>query len=255
MKMKSIQEVTKNAGIVIKKNSPAILTGASVAGLITTTVLAVKATPRALSILEAAEDESLEKLTPLEMAKLTWKCYVPTTLMGVATIACMISAHSIQLRRNAALASAYSIAETALREYHEKVVETLGETKARSIKDKIAQEKIKKDPISNKEVIVTGKGDMLCYDALSGRYFKNNIENLRRIQNDFNRNLINEMYVSLNEVYYAMGLPGIGVGDDLGWNVDTMIEFHFSAQLTEDGEPCIVVDYLVGPKEEFRHLY
>lgn len=255
MKMKSIQEVTKNVGIMVKKNSPTILTGASVAGLITTTVLAVKATPKALVILNNAEAEKDEPLTTLEMAKLTWKCYVPTTLMGVATIACMISAHSIHLRRNAALASAYSIAETAMREYHEKVVETLGETKARTIKDKVAQDKIKNDPISNKEVIVTGKGDMLCYDVLSGRYFKNNIENLRRIQNDFNRNLINEMYVSLNEVYYAMGLPGIKVGDDLGWNVDTMIEFHFSAQLTEEGEPCIVVDYLVGPKEEFRHLY
>ena len=253
--MKSIQEVTKHVGIVVRKNSPTILTGLSVAGLITTTVFAVKATPKALDLIHAEEDAMQERLTPMEMIKLTWKCYVPTTLMGVATIACMIGANSIHLRRNAALASAYSITEAALKEYHEKVVETLGENKARKIKDEIAKDKLKKDPISNKEVIVTGKGDMLCYDVLSGRYFKNNIENLRRIQNDFNRNLINEMFVSLNELYYAMGLPGTKVGDELGWNVDTMIEFNFSAQLSEDGEPCIVVDYLVGPKEEFRHLY
>ena len=257
MKMKSIHEVTKNVGIAIRKNSPTILTGLSVAGLVTTTVLAVKATPKALVIINNAENEKEgdQPLTPLEMVKLTWKCYAPATLMGVATITCMIGAHSIHLRRNAALASVYSITETALKEYQAKVVETLGESKARKIKDEIAKDKMTKDPISNKEVIVTGKGDMLCYDVLSGRYFKNNIENLRRIQNDFNRNLINEMFVSLNELYYAMGLPGTKVGDELGWNVDTMIEFHFSAQLSEDGEPCIVVDYLVGPKEEFRHLY
>jgi len=255
MNVKSIQTLTKGLGIHIKKNSPTILTGLSVAGLITTAVLAVKATPKALELIQAAEDAELRELTKLETIKVTWKCYIPAAIMGSVTVGCMIGAHSISARRNAALASAYSIADTALKEYHNKVVETLGENKARKIKDELAQDKLKKDPVANKEIIVTGKGDMLCYDALSGRYFKNNIENLRRIQNDFNRNLINEMYVSLNEIYYAMGLPGIKVGDELGWNVDTMIEFHFSAQLTEEGEPCIVVDYLVGPKEEFRHLY
>ena len=62
-----------------------------------------------------------------------------------------------------------------MKEYQAKVVETLGEAKARKIKDEIAKDKVKNDPISNKEVIITGKGDMLCYDVLSGRYFKNNI--------------------------------------------------------------------------------
>jgi len=37
---------------LIIKNSPTILTGLAVGGLVTTTVLAVKATPKALDILE-----------------------------------------------------------------------------------------------------------------------------------------------------------------------------------------------------------
>lgn len=254
MKAESIKAVAKNLEVAVRKNSPTILTGLGVAGLITTTVLAVKATPKALALIEEAEDKQMENLEPLEVVKVTWKCYIPAALMGGITIGCMIGANSINLRRSAALASAYSIAETTLKEYQAKVVETIGEAKARKIKEDIAEDKMKKNPVQNTEVIITGKGDMLCFDVLSGRYFKNNIENLRKIQNDFNHNLISEMYVSLNELYYAIGLPGVKVGDDLGWNVDTMIEFSFSSKLTEEGEPCLVVDYLVGPKEEYRHL-
>lgn len=267
MNTTSIKAVTKNVGTVIKKNSPTILTALSVAGFVTTTVMAVKATPKALVILNNAEaeknrinepkdfDTPYKPITTIEALKLTWKCYVPAALMGGVTIACIIGANQINLRRNAALASVYSLTETAFREYQNKVVETIGENKHRKIKDEIAEEKIKKDPVSNKEVIITGKGDMLCYDVISGRYFKNNIENLRKIQNDFNRNLISEMYVSLNELYDAMGLPGIKVGSDLGWTVDAMIEFEFSSKITENGEPCLVIDYLVGPKENFRDVY
>lgn len=256
METSSIQKATKRLGSAIQKNSPTILTGLSVAGLITTTILAVKATPKALELIEKAEVLNEEGcLTPLELVKVSWKCYMPATIMGCVTVACMIGANSINLRRNAALASVYSITEATLKEYQAKVVETIGESKARKIKDEIAGDRIAKDPVTSKEVIITGKGDMLCYDTISGRYFKNNIENLRRIQNDFNRNLIYEMFVSLNEIYYAIGLPAIKVGDELGWNVDAMIEFSFSSKLTEEGEPCLVVDYLVSPREDYRSLH
>jgi hypothetical protein len=174
--------------------------------------------------------------------------------MGGVTVACIIGANSINLKRNAALASVYSITEATLKEYQSKVIETIGEKKEQAVRDEIAKDHLAKDPVSKKEVILTGKGEVLCYDSISGRYFKSDMEKLRRLENDFNKTLLTEMYVSLNDVYYEMGLKGIKIGDDIGWNVDSLIEFNFSSQLTDDGQPCIVVDYLVGPRTDYRHL-
>lgn len=257
METKNIQMAAKRFGMTLRKNSPTILTGLAVGGLFGTVVLAVKATPRAMEILEQEELARYEDtpITPIETIKLTWKCYVPTVIMGAVTTGCIIGANSIHLRRSAALASAYSITEAALKEYQAKVVETIGENKAKKIKDEIAKETIEKNPVGNREVIITGKGDMLCYDKISGRYFKNNIEQLRRVQNDLNHKLISEMFISLNELYCEIGLAPIKIGSELGWNVDSLIDFSFSSMLSEEGEPCLVVDYLVGPREDYRHMY
>lgn len=254
MKTTSIKKVSD----ALIRNSPSILTGLSVGGLITTTIMAVNATPKALDIInQEITDREVEKygdrlprLTTKEIVALTWKCYIPTALMGVTTIACIIGANSINLRRNAALVSLYSLAETTLKEYQAKVIETIGEKKEEKIKEEILQDRIDKNPINNGTVIITGKGDTLCYDSLSGRYFKGDIETIRRIQNDFNKDLLNEMYKPLNELYDELGLEGTELGRDMGWNTEYgLLDISFSAKLTKDGQPCIVLDYRVGPRK------
>ncbi len=86
-----------------EKNSPAILTGLGIAGGITTTVLAVKATPKALKLIEEAEkeknkarkaDEPNIKLTTPEVIKAVWKPFLPVVAMGGASIACVIGTNS-----------------------------------------------------------------------------------------------------------------------------------------------------------------
>ena len=260
-----IQKATQKLGQIILQNSPTILTGLSVAGLFTTVIMAVKATPKALQLIKEEEDYREDAcmvsqgvdpdlLTKLDVIHITWQCYIPAMIMGGVTIACIIGANSIHLRRNAALASVYSLTEATLKEYQAKVVETLGEKKAQNIKDEIAKDTIKNHPLNDKEIIITGKGDTLCYDVLSGRYFKNDIENIRKTQNDLNRDLMSEMFISLNEVYYALKLSNTKMGNDVGWNIDDgMIDFNFSSQLTEDGVPCLVVDYSVGPRFDYRN--
>ena len=243
----------KVVGKSVSKNSPVILTGVSVAGLVTTTVLAVKATPKAMRLIQEEEDAKNRELTKKEVISTTWKCYIPAAVMGGVTIACIVGANSINLRRNAALASVYSLSEAALKEYQAKVVETIGEKKNQEIKDSIASDKIKNHKVSEKEVIITGKGDMLCYDALTGRYFKSDMEHIRRIFNELNRDLLNEMYISLNDVYYALNLSGTKLGDLVGWHVDNgFIEPAFSSQLTENGVPCLVLDFNIEPKHNYR---
>jgi len=243
--MKSIYEL----GNVLQKNSPTILTGLSVAGLIGTAIMAVKATPRAIALIEREEALSVDPLLKRDVVRVTWKCYVPAALMGLATCACIVGANSVHTRRNAALAGVYSLSEKALREYQKKVEEKIGTPKAKEIKSEIAADRIKENPVDNNEVYLTGRGETLCYDKLSGRYFKSDIEVIRQTLNKLSRDLLSENFVVLNDVYSELGLKHSGVGDMLGWSVeDGLITPHFTSQLTDDGTPCLVLDFEEEPR-------
>lgn len=142
-----------------------------------------------------------------------------------------------------------------MRDYQKKVVETIGEKKEQTVRDAVAKERLEKNPVENKEVIVTAKGDTLCFDAVSGRYFKSDIDKLKKAENELNRQMRDEMYISLNDFYYEVGLEPIKLGDDLGWNIDNgYIDLRFSSQLATDGTPCLVIDYGYGPRYDFRNL-
>lgn len=254
MNKPNLSKVFGNVRTALSNHSPEILTGIGIAGMVTTTILAVRATPKALQLIEEKKkEEQVEKLPPVETVKTTWKCYIPATITGVTSIACLIGASSVNARRNTALATAYKLSETALTEYREKVVETIGEKKEQAVRDAVAKDKIEKNPVNQREIIVTGKGDTLCYDTLFGRYFKSDIEKLKRIENELNRRMRDEMYISLNEFYYEVGLEEVAAGHDLGWNIDRgYIELDFSSQLTADGTPCLVVGFSIPPKYGFR---
>lgn len=144
--------------------------------------------------------------------------------------------------------AAYTISETALKEYQEKVIEVVGKKKEQEIRDAVAKEKIAQNPVSNKEVIITGKGESLCYDPLSGRYFNSDIETVRRVVNDLNRDMRDSMSISLNEFYDAIEIPHTDLGDFLGWNIEKgYIDLDFSTQLSEDGRPCLVLGHHNAP--------
>lgn len=254
MKKLAVAKLVKTARRAMSKHSPEILTGIGIAGMITTTVLAVRATPKALRQIEEFEECVLldhEKITPIDAVKVAWKPYVPAAITGAFSIACLIGANSVNARRNAALATAYKLSETAFSEYKEKVIETIGDKKEKTVRDEVAKSHVEKNPVSTTEVIITEKGNTLCYDAISGRYFKSDIDKIKKAENILNKRLLTEDYISLNEFYNELGLDNTRLGDDLGWNViDGLIEFDFSSQIA-DGTPCIVVDYKVAPKRGY----
>ena len=118
MEKTKIKEFISNTQHSVSKHTPAILTGIGVAGTITTVILAVKATPKALELIEKEKEyQNQLQITPIEVVKVTWQCYVPAVVTGVASIACLIGASSAHMKRNAVLATAYKIAETARNEY------------------------------------------------------------------------------------------------------------------------------------------
>ena len=255
MKKGCIPKAAKTVWLAAKKHSPELLTGIGIAGMITTVVLAVRATPKALRLIEEKKaDISEETIPQIEAVKAAWKVYVPAVLTGILSTICLIGANSVNQRRNAAIAAAYSLSESALKEYREKVVETIGERKEQAILDDIAKDRITENPV--REVIISDRGSTLCYDSLSGRYFKSDIEKLRRIVNDLNRRMRDEMFISLNDFYCAVDNPDLGptkLGNMLGWNIDKgYIDLNFSSQLTTDGTPCLVLDYTVVPEYEYN---
>ena len=233
------------------KHSPEILTGVGITGMVTTTILAVKATPKALQKIEEKKDEVCEnELKPIEVVQATWKCYIPAATTGVFSIACLIGASSVNARRNAALATAYKISETAIAEYRDKVVETVGEKKEKTIREKISKDRIEKTPIKPAEVIDTKKGNTLCFDPLSGRYFKSDRDKILKAENEMNRQMLHDIngYASLNEWYNELGLESIDIGDDIGWTAYNLIKIEFDPALTTEGEPCLAIYYVNPPK-------
>ena len=200
MNKQTISNALKGAEKALKKHSPEILTGIGIAGMIATTISAVKATPKAPRLIDEKEIQENKRLTTAEVVLTTWKCYIPAAVTGALSVACLIGASAVSLKRNAALATAYTISETALKDYREKAVEVVGEKKEQAIRDAIAKDKLAGNPVDDKQIVMTGSGDTLCYDVLSGRYFKSDIEKIRKAINDLNRDMLSEQYVSLNDL-------------------------------------------------------
>ena len=258
MNKPNVAALLKDIQMFASKHSPEILTGLGIAGMITTTVMAVKATPKALTLIDEKKEElelqPKDNLTPVETVKATWKCYIPAAITGVSSVACLIGATSVNARRNAALATAYNLSTTALSEYKEKVIETIGEKKEQIVRNKVAEERIAKEPVNQSAIIVSGNGNTRCFDTITKRRFTSDIESIKSIVNELNRRMVSgEDYISLNEFYYELGLDGSSIGDELGWNVsDGLIELDYSAQLDTDGTPCIVIDYAIAPKRGYQ---
>ena len=243
----------KSVKAYISKHSPEILTGIGICGMITSTVLAVKATPKAIQLIEAKKfDLNTDKLTVKETIVTAWKPYLPSLGICISSVACLIGANAVNSKRNAALATAYTISDKAFRTYRDKVIETIGEKKEKNLRDQIAQDRVNEDNGTNRQIIITPKGQTLCLDQLSGRYFRSDLDTIRKAVNELNRSMTYHNYISLNEYYYAIGLEQVKYGDKVGWNIDSgLIELDFGACITDTDEPCIVISYDICPKEGY----
>jgi len=236
---------------LVVDNSPTILSAMAVVGVATTALMAVRATPRAIRILEVAQTNSPVLLTPQEKLRLIAPCYIPSSAVGIATMACIIGANSVHAKRQAALISAYSLTENAFQKYQAKVTETFGEGKERKVRDELAQEQVTENPPIAKEIIITGNGDVLFQDSLSNQYFESTYEKVKRAENELNRSLIHEQSVSLNEFYDLLQIPNNDIGEELGWRNGEDVELRISATVTPEHKPCLVINYSVTPVRKY----
>lgn len=259
----TLAQIANKAIRSVNANSPILLTGLAVAGVVSTAIFAVRATPQAVRLVSEAEvrhldaesykpdDQPYAEFSTLQIVQAAWKVYLPTAGMGLATILCIIGAQSINTRRQAALVGGFTIAETSLREYRDKVIELEGSKLDQKVRDAVQQDRVLADPSSN-EIIILGSGNVLCYDKYSGRYFESSMEDIRKAQNDLNEAMINgDMYASLNELYQRIGLPITKMGEGLGFSTERLVDINFSSVLTERGEPCLAIDFRAEPMQDY----
>lgn len=240
---------------LIKANAPAILTASACVGTVATAILTAKSTTLAIEKIAdycEANLRSPEDLSWKEKFSVSYRVYIPPAIAGVCTLVSIISANRIQYARGAAFALAYSGSEAAFRRYREAVADVVKPKDVQKITSRVAEKSVQEagKPVPG-TVLVASSGEVLCYDVFSGRYFKSDIETIRRVENNINGQLNAECYASLNEFYAGLGLPPIAAGELVGWSDPNSLSVEFGSQLTEKGEPVLTVDFLVSPKENY----
>ena len=136
--MGKMNKLLSGSKLFFKRNSSTILTCLGGAGVVVTTIMAVKTTPKASALLEEAKKEKGEDLTKLEIVRIAGPVYIPTILVGASTIACIVSANILNKRQQASITSAYALLDNSYREYRKKVEEVYGENANAEIQSEIA---------------------------------------------------------------------------------------------------------------------
>lgn len=252
-------EWIQNGRTFTKENSASILTGVGVAGTITTAYLTGRASIKAMDLIREEETnvrrsgDGIGGLSRRDKAQLVWPIFLPSVAAGTLTVTSIVLANREASKKTAALAAAYGLSERALAEYRDKVVEQLGKTKEQAVRDSIAQDRVANKPVS--QVIITGKGDVLCYDGVTGRYFESNVESIKKAMNDINYRIMNHGYESLSAFYDLIGLPATSYSDEVGWNSNELMDISFSTTLSTDDRPCIAIDFTVAPTHGYERMY
>ena len=238
------------------KRSPEILIGLGIAGMLTTTVLAVKATPKAIKLKELEENEKQDYLTKTELVKATWKCYIPTVLIGMSTISCIVGANMLSQKSQASLISAYTLLDNSFKEYRKKANDIFGEDADKRIKEAIAKEKFSKQPFKVTE------DKQLFYDMTSDRYFESTLAEVYRAEYELNREYAKHGYCCLNDFYDLIGIDEVAYGYETGWSMDASNMFYgyncidFEHELVsledeDDGLECYVLIMPFPPTADY----
>lgn len=242
-----MNKLLASSKLFLKRNSSTILTCIGGVGVVATTIMAVKATPKAILLLENAKEEKGEELTKVETIVVAGPAYIPTILTGAATIACIFGANALNKRQQAALMSAYALLDNSYKEYKNKVKELYGEDVDANVRESIAKDKYEK--------IETEGDELLFYEEYSGQYFNATMEDVLRAEMILNRDLQYHGCSCLNELYALLKLPETDYGDILGWSASWLhecqwyswIEFNHKKVEMEDGMECYILEILTEP--------
>lgn len=246
---RKMDKLLRQTKLFLRRNGSTILTYVGAVGVGATAVLAVKATPKALLLVDKAEEEKGEKLTKLEVVRVAGPAYIPAVLMGGATIACIFGANVLNKRQQASLMSAYALANRSYSDYKGKVAELYGDEANAQVRESIAKDKYEEEDIQVNE------DEKLFYDDFSGRYFTSTIAKVQNAEYQLNRDLSMRDWATVNEFYEYLGIAPIDGGDELGWSTgmnfdyywQSWIDFGHQKVVMDDGLECIIVTFFADP--------
>ncbi len=245
-----------------------IMLGGAIAGTVVTAVLSWKAGIKADKVLseqkkkmedletdtDLYDEEQLKeekKQVTIETVKKMAPIVAPPVIAATGTIVAVCAGYKSASKQIATLSALYSMSEKALADQLEKTKEIAGPKKAQEIADALTEKKVKDTPIDKNTIINTGKGTTLCLDDMSGRYFYSSAEEIKKACNTINKRMMDEYYISLNELYDELGLPEITLGEDVGFNIDDGlidIDHILGATLHNNETPVLVLNYDISAK-------
>ena len=237
----------------ISQNKAGILIGAGMGSMVVATISAFRFGSMARDAIEERKEElQIDKLDAKETIKTVVPYAAPSILLSLLGIGCILGGNQIHVNRSAAAMAACTITENAFREYREQTKQVVGEKKEKDIREAAAKQLIESH--STSDIIVTGKGDCLCFDDVANQYFRSSKTAIEKVINRLNFEMMDSRSsISINDYCLALGLDTVLLGNDLGWTVDGagIINPDIIAQIRND-EPCLVVTH---SRREPKPLY
>ena len=257
--MNGVNRTLSKAGFQIKKHSPEILIVAGIAGVVTSAVMACKATTKINDILDQTKEElgkvndalANEKISEdvyskedakkdlaiiyIQTGVKLVKLYGPSLILGALSITSILASNNILRKRNIALAAAYATIDNSFKEYRSRVIERFGKDLDRELKYNIKAKEISETTVdeNGKETTVTKTVPVVESEEPSdyARFFcegcagwtkdpEMNLVFLKQQQNWANELLKNRGHLFLNEVYDMLGIERSKAGQVVGWVYD-----------------------------------
>ena len=254
--MRKMNNVLHYSKVFLKKNTSTILTCVGGAGVIATSVLAVRATPKALERIETAKEEKGEPLSKWEIVKVAGPAYIPAAAVGVSTVACIFGANILNKRQQAALKSAYAFLDNSYKEYKKKVGELYGTEAQAHVREEIVRDKYNdvkfhlEDP--NKE---------LFYDMFSERYFESTMADVIKAEYEINRKISSLGGAFVNEFYELLDIPQLDYGTSMGWSIGSLmsdkwvqwLDFDHEKVIMDDGLECCIITMASEPLFDYEY--
>lgn len=258
-----------------KKVLPIGLTVLSTGGMILTTVLAVKATPKVLEDIQELKDEKkeisevymdneltchvyYEQPSKKELLQIYVKRYWPAALVGMATVTCMASATILSQKSQASIAGAYALVCDSFKRYRKSAKNVFGEDADEKILDDVeahmteCERKYISAPnfMGSTSLNESDEEERLFLDVYSNRYFYSTLPRVIEAEYHTNRNLVLGAEVSLNDFYDFLGIDKIS-GGDLLWSIcdDYLwIDFDNQLEILEDGREVYKIYFPFEPE-------
>ena len=198
---------------LLKKNTPLILTMVASGGVIITTILAVKATPKASEILKSKEEEKGEKLTVIEKIRYGIIPYRYCIISCAATISCIASIQYLNKKNQASLLSAYTLLENSYNQYRDNIKKLCSDDV-----DFLARQEIVKAKYDPELDVPENDEELLFFDYQGMRFFWSSFHNVIRAEHQLLEALCTRGYACLNEYYDYLGIPRLDYGYQMGWS-------------------------------------